>query len=107
MKMVKRRKKAAGLKRLIEEKKTENTQLENELRELRANVLERQRILKIQTSRTVDDGGPEKKFRRTSQMRKLRDVLAAQESEVKYLAEEVDRLRKRTFPSFGPPSSLI
>lgn len=69
----------------------------------------RLRALKNPAKRSTDhlttSTGPQaeetdKKFRRIAALRKMRELRAAQEEEMKFLLTELDRLRKKTYIQF-------
>ena len=54
-----------------------------------------------QTARTTQDADEvDKKFRRIAALRKMHELADAQEEEMEFLVGELDKLRKKTYPTF-------
>jgi len=72
---------------------------------LSKKYLEASRIahLRRRTTKGVEDKNYEetdKKFRRIAALRKMHELSKAQEEEMQFLINELDKLRKKTYPSF-------
>jgi len=89
----------------IKDRISENARLEKQLKELESNVGIRENIYKsrIESSGGVVDASARAgiKMKRVTMRRKLIDLARAQTDEVEFLRQELDRLRKKTFPSFA------
>tara|TARA_B110000305_G_C19294545_1_gene565920 strand:+ start:253 stop:600 length:348 start_codon:yes stop_codon:yes gene_type:complete len=89
----------------IKERLAENTRLEKQLKELDGNVNIREKIYssRVESSGGVVDSSARAgiKMKRVTMRRKLIDLARAQTDEVEFLRQELDRLRKKTFPSFA------
>lgn len=96
---------AQNLKKLekkLEKKKQENVKIENEILQMQLSLKERSRIYEIQD--TSNKGTVEIRSRRLKQVMlisKLKRAREVQESKIAALKDEVTRLRKCVYTSFG------
>jgi len=96
---------AQNLKKLekkLEKKKQENEKIENEILQMQLSLKERSRIYEIQD--TSNKGTAEVRSRRLKQVMlisKLKRAREVQESKIAALRDEVTRLRKCVYTSFG------
>jgi hypothetical protein len=63
-------------------------------------VLEREMIYEIQSKNSNASGDSYKRFEEMHMKRKLQTLVGMQMQEIGLLREELDRLRRRTFPTF-------
>eukprot|EP00002_Diphylleia_rotans_P030276 TRINITY_DN620_c0_g1_i6.p1 TRINITY_DN620_c0_g1~~TRINITY_DN620_c0_g1_i6.p1 ORF type:complete len:1590 (-),score=396.80 TRINITY_DN620_c0_g1_i6:241-5010(-) len=104
-KIAERKKSVAQIKKMIEAKEHENEILEEQIQQLSISVYERNKIHEIQASRGEAATQPiAKRMKDVAYQRKLGDVYKAQEEEIRFLREELERLRQKTFPSFSSVS---
>ena len=81
-----------------------NVSLMEEIEKLEADVYSKQDIVNIRGSVSVNDEkiqSTQKKMDAVVTRRKLVDLVDAQSQEITFLRNELDRLRRRTFPSFS------
>lgn len=82
----------------------ENERFRSQLQELRGHVQVRQDIIANRRATSGLDGTQSQratqKMKGVTMRRKLVDVARQQTEEIEYLHQELDRLRRRTFPSF-------
>ena len=94
----------------VKERISENGRLEKQLTELAGNVGIRENIYKsrVESSGGVVDSSARAgiKMKRVTMRRKLIDLARAQTDEVEFLRQELDRLRKKTFPSFAQAAEI-
>lgn len=94
------------VKRVIRDKDGENRILEEQLKEARQLVNEREEIQHLQST-GLDHQRNLKLMKDMRVTRKLEDVGKAQQEEMQLLKKEIDRLRERTFPSFAVVSKRV
>ena len=88
----------------IQEVTASNTELASEIAKLETDVTSKQQIVNIRGSVSVQDEqrlSGQKKMDAVVTRRKLVDLVKAQSEEIDFLRNELDRLRRRTFPSFS------
>merc|ERR1712048_1521014 len=81
-----------------------NDCLTQSIEKLEADVASKQDIVNIRGTMSVDEEkrqSTQKKMDAVVTRRKLVDLVDAQSKEIKFLRTELDRLRRRTFPSFS------
>lgn len=81
----------------------QNIAIEARINELRAkNIQRRQAIPEAEINEAEIDSKAEadKKFRRIAALRKMKELSKAQEEELQFLMRELEKLRRRTYPSF-------
>eukprot|EP00487_Bulimina_marginata_P009288 TRINITY_DN3664_c0_g1_i1.p1 TRINITY_DN3664_c0_g1~~TRINITY_DN3664_c0_g1_i1.p1 ORF type:complete len:246 (-),score=42.23 TRINITY_DN3664_c0_g1_i1:140-877(-) len=81
-----------------------NQDLKKEIDKLQSDVVSKQEIINIRASISVKDEkkqSVQKKMDAVVTRRKLVDLVKAQSEEIEFLRNELDRLRRRTFPSFS------
>eukprot|EP01137_Pigoraptor_chileana_P033020 Opistho-2@23313 len=107
-KMEERQKALRKIRRLISKKRDENSQLAVGVRDLESAVDERRALHQVQAERS-STRGPGKRLKDIAARRRLVDLAKTRGDEISVLREEVERLRMRTFPSFGrqPPSHIV
>jgi len=89
------------LQRLKAEKDAELTRLQSQIESLEATVSERETIAQIQSAGGGEDElDSGQRIRNVHMQRKLRSLIHMQTQEIDLLREELDRLRRRTFPTF-------
>ena len=90
------------IQRIITDVKHHNMELQNQVTELEYAVQEEQHDNKLKKE-DQDEGGKKSAARRMRSLvteRKLADISKAQAEEISLLKQELERLRRRTFPSF-------
>ncbi|TNJ28316.1 hypothetical protein GMRT_11255 [Giardia muris] len=81
----------------------QNVALEARINELRAKNTQRRQAIPEADVDEVEVGSQaeaDKKFRRIAALRKMKELSRAQEEELQFLMRELEKLRKRTYPSF-------
>nr|CAG4709085.1 unnamed protein product [Naegleria fowleri] len=78
----------------------ENTNLIRQIKILEQVVEERNQLHQIQASTNEKDMA-DKRMKELRWERKLQDIANEQKRELEILTEELDRLKKRSFPSFA------
>jgi len=81
----------------------ENEQLDQQIRGMANTVAERAQVRQVQ-AQVVGDGGAEQRLRGVQHRRKLVELVQSQAEEMALLRREVERLRLKSFPAFGPSS---
>jgi WD40 repeat protein len=99
-KMADLRRQVAKINSLIVDKRTEMESLKGQLEQLEGSVLEREMIYEIQSKNSNASGDSYKRFEEMHMKRKLQTLVGMQMQEIGLLREELDRLRRRTFPTF-------
>ncbi len=99
-KMADLRRQVAKINALIVDKRTEMDSLKGQIEQLEGSVLEREMIYEIQSKNTNASGDSYKRFEEMHMKRKLQTLVGMQTQEIGLLREELDRLRRRTFPTF-------
>eukprot|EP00730_Choanoeca_flexa_P000137 TRINITY_DN10061_c0_g1_i5.p7 TRINITY_DN10061_c0_g1~~TRINITY_DN10061_c0_g1_i5.p7 ORF type:complete len:102 (+),score=21.23 TRINITY_DN10061_c0_g1_i5:4658-4963(+) len=82
-----------------------NQTLDEELDGLASEVGERARVREVQIQ-AVGDGGQKERLRRVQHRRKLIELVKNQNEEMDVLRSEVERLRMKTFPTFGKAAHI-
>lgn len=101
----------ANLKKLqkkLEKKKQENDKIENEILQMQLNLKERKRIYNIQMKST--EGAQDARKRRLKQVMlisKLKRAKQVQEAKIASLRDDVARLRKCVYTSFGDDDTEV
>lgn len=89
----------------VRERTTENARLVRQVKELETAVEQREGIYRSRKQARGSDLRPEKqaaqRMKRVMVRRRLVDIARAQSDEITWLQGELDRLRRRTFPSFA------
>jgi len=86
--------------RMVADKEAEMASLKGQIDQLEGSVLERKMIHEIQAKNKDASGDSFKRFEEMHMKRKLQTLVGMQTQEVELLREELDRLRRRTFPTF-------
>jgi len=94
------RRQVAKINALIADKRSEMESLQGQIEQLEGSVLEREMIYEIQSKNTNASGDSYKRFEELHMKRKLQTLVGMQTQEIGLLREELDRLRRRTFPTF-------
>mmetsp|Transcript_8703 Transcript_8703/g.12866 ORF Transcript_8703/g.12866 Transcript_8703/m.12866 type:complete len:1656 (-) Transcript_8703:34-5001(-) len=84
----------------IDRMEAENSTLKDQLVTLHELVDERTSIHQLQST-TATKAKQDRKMKQLRMERRLGDISQFQEKQLKFLREEIDRLRERTFPSFA------
>jgi len=90
----------AAIKKLVAEKEGEMGSLKQQIEQLEGSVLEREMIHEIQSKSKDSSSDSHKRFEEVHMKRKLQTLVGMQTQEIELLREELDRLRRRTFPTF-------
>ena len=90
----------AAIKKLVAEKQGEMGSLKQQIEQLEGSVLEREMIHEIQSKSKDSSSDSHKRFEEVHMKRKLQTLVGMQTQEIELLREELDRLRRRTFPTF-------
>ena len=87
----------------LEEIEKSNVDLIEEIKKLENDVLSKQEIVSIRGKTSIFDEKKQliQKMDSVVTRRKLIDLVKAQSEEIEFLRNELDRLRRRTFPSFS------
>jgi len=94
------RRQAAKISAQVSDKRAEMESLQGQIEQLEGSVLEREMIFQIQSKNTSATGDGYKRFEELHMKRKLQTLVGMQTQEIGLLREELDRLRRRTFPTF-------
>lgn len=96
-------KKRKKLKKEINEKRKENSELETRARDLQRNVDQRKQIMELRSKGKADEGSqdPLKRFKEVATIRKYKEIVDQQKEEIEFLEDELERFRSKTFPSFA------
>ena len=89
-----------AINRLATDKEAEMENLREQIEQLEGSVLEREMIHEIQSKNKDAAGDAHKRFSEVHMKRKLQTLVGMQTQEIELLREELDRLRRRTFPTF-------
>ena len=89
-----------AIDKLVADKEGEMGSLKGQIEQLEGSVLEREMIHEIQASSTDASGDGFKRFEEIHMKRKLQTLVGMQTQEIGLLRDELDRLRRRTFPTF-------
>jgi len=90
----------AKVNRMVADKKAEMDSLSGQIEQLEGSVVEREMIYEVQVKNKDQSHDAYKRFEDTHMKRKLQVLVTMQTSEITLLREELDRLRRRTFPTF-------
>jgi len=90
----------AKINRLVSDKEVEMDSLRGQIDQLEGSVLEREMIHEVQLKNKDSSGDSYKRFEDCHMKRKLQTLVQMQTQEISLLREELDRLRRRTFPTF-------
>jgi len=99
-KMAELKRQIAKIDRMVADKEAEMASLQGQIEQLEGSVLERKMIHEIQTKNKDASGDGFRRFEEMHMKRKLQTLVGMQTQEVELLREELDRLRRRTFPTF-------
>jgi hypothetical protein len=88
------------LDRMVRDKESEMGSLRGQIEQLEGSVLEREMILEIHDKNKNASGDAHKRFEELHMKRKLQTLVGMQTQEIGLLRDELDRLRRRTFPTF-------
>lgn len=88
------------LKRMVADKRAEMEGLRGQIEQLESSVMEREMIYEVQAKNKDSSGDAYKRFEEVHMKRKLQTLVSMQTQEIQLLREELDRLRRRTFPTF-------
>ena len=89
-----------AINRLANDKDNEMETISEQIEQLEGSVIEREMIHEIQSKHKDASGDAHKSFQGVHMKRKLQTLVGMQTQEIELLREELDRLRRRTFPSF-------
>ena len=96
-----RQRKLQKVGKLIEEKRQQNEEVSRHLVTLEKVLQEQERL---RTSMQTMEDQNSRRMRSMVTLKKLKDISAAQKTEIQSLVSDLDRLRCRTFPTFLDPS---
>jgi len=85
---------------MIADRNSEMESLQGQIEQLEGSVLEREMIHEIQSHSKDASGDGFKRFEEMHMKRKLQTLVGMQTQEIGLLRDELDRLRRRTFPTF-------
>lgn len=91
------------IKRKVRTQNKENERLLETVQELEAAVRERLQISAVRADDSQEDRKAQARMKALVTRRKLVDLAKLQNEEIKFLREQVESLRKRTFASFAQP----
>ena len=94
------RRQVAKINAMIADRNNEMESLQGQIEQLEGSVLEREMIHEIQSKNKDAAGDAHKRFSEVHMKRKLQTLVGMQTQEIELLREELDRLRRRTFPTF-------
>ena len=94
------RRQVAKINALIVDKRSEMESLQGQIEQLEGSVLEREMIHEIHSKNANASGDSYRRFEELHMKRKLQTLVGMQTQEIGLLREELDRLRRRTFPTF-------
>jgi predicted nuclease with TOPRIM domain len=94
------RRQCAKINAMIAERNDEMESLQGQIEQLEGSVLEREMIHEIQSQSKDATGDGFKRFEEINMKRKLQTLVGMQAQEIGLLRDELDRLRRRTFPTF-------
>ncbi|KAL9648060.1 hypothetical protein ABK040_012114 [Willaertia magna] len=90
------------MEEIMHERYNENTQLLKQIKLLEQVVEERKQLHFMQSNdATKEQCTSDRRMKQLRWERKLSEIVKEQESEIAYLMEELERLKKRSFPSFA------
>ena len=85
---------------MIADRNNEMESLQGQIEQLEGSVLEREMIHEIQAQNKDASSDGFKRFEEVHMKRKLQTLVGMQTQEIGLLRDELDRLRRRTFPTF-------
>lgn len=94
------RRQVAKINAMIADRNNEMESLGGQIEQLEGSVLEREMIHEIQSQSNDGTGDGFKRFEEMHMKRKLQTLVGMQTQEIGLLRDELDRLRRRTFPTF-------
>jgi len=94
------RRQVAKIHAMIADRQHEMESLQDQIEQLEGSVLEREMIYEIQAQSKDASADGFKRFEEMHMKRKLQTLVGMQTTEIGLLREELDRLRRRTFPTF-------
>jgi len=94
------RRQVAKINAMIADRTNEMGSLDGQIGQLEGSVLEREMIHEIQSQNKDATGDGFKRFEELHMKRKLQTLVGMQTQEIGLLRDELDRLRRRTFPTF-------
>ena len=94
------RRQVAKINAMIADRNNEMASLQGQIEQLEGSVLEREMIHEIQNQNADSSKDGYKKFEEMHMKRKLQTLVGMQTQEIGLLRDELDRLRRRTFPTF-------
>ena len=94
------RRQVGKINTMIADRNNEMESLQGQIEQLEGSVLEREMIHEIQSKNKDAAGDAHKRFSEVHMKRKLQTLVGMQTQEIELLREELDRLRRRTFPTF-------
>ena len=99
------RRQVAKIGKLVSDKRLEMQSLMGQIEQLEGSVMEREMIHEIQSKNADASGDAFKRFEQLHMKRKLQTLVGMQTQEIELLRDELDRLRRRTFPTFTQPEA--
>ena len=96
-----RQRKLQKVGKLIEEKQQQNEEVSRHLLTLEKVLQEQERL---RTSMQTMEDQNSRRMRSMVTLKKLKDISAAQKTEIQSLVSDLDKQRLRTFPTFVDPS---
>jgi len=94
------RRQVAKINAMIADRNNEMASLQGQIEQLEGSVLEREMIHEIQSQNSDASKDGFKRFEEVHMKRKLQTLVGMQTQEIGLLRDELDRLRRRTFPTF-------
>merc|ERR1711871_353352 len=94
------RRQVAKINAMIADRNNEMASLHGQIEQLEGSVLEREMIHEIQSQDQDASKDGYKKLEEMHMKRKLQTLVGMQTQEIGLLRDELDRLRRRTFPTF-------
>ncbi|OQS03696.1 hypothetical protein THRCLA_03985, partial [Thraustotheca clavata] len=105
---VKQHKQIQTLKNTLAERLKENEQFKQQLADLQMHIHIREDIMASRRqAKTRPKAGKTSKMKAITVRRKLVDLARAQTEEIEYMRQELDKMRRKTFPSFVQPVSQM
>eukprot|EP00967_Tisochrysis_lutea_P120561 scaffold197829_cov31-Tisochrysis_lutea.AAC.2 len=86
--------------KLVADKQQEMESLSGQIEQLEGSVMEREMIHNVQSKNKGASDDKAKRFEEVHMKTKLHSLVKMQTQEIEMLREELDRLRRRTFPTF-------
>jgi len=94
------RRQVTKINAMVADRTNEMESLQGQIEQLEGSVLEREMIHEIQSQNKDASGDGYKRFEEMHMKRKLQTLVGMQTQEISLLRDELDRLRRRTFPTF-------